>query len=236
MFTVSYFAICPHPERSPDWELKIIFYDYVLLCGIHVFTHQVQHFLFYFPLKSLSCQIDLYSNGYTFTVIIEHQPSILQCRVTWQHSGGARDLTFHFCAKFSSLMFYLAILLAVCYSLWLFIAVVYSDIGQVGCSRGVTAGGTFCRSAFLWSAGSAWPNSQSSLVHVANSMYCMALRFGGLVGLQGGTLFVVHSLFMTLCKSNCALLGIQVANSLTRRHFSCVPGAQQIVGVLMLGH
>ena len=177
--------------------------------------------------------VAVHCNGFTFNVTIEHQPSILQHRVTWQHSGRARDLIFHLCAKFSSLMVYLAILLAVCYSLWLFIAIVYSDIGKVGCSRGCQQVIHFAGLLFLWGAGSALPNDQSSPVHVANSMYCMAPQVWWL---GRGTLFVVNSLSMTLCKSYCALLGIHFANSLTRRHFSCVPGAQQRVRALMLGH
>ena len=91
---------------------------------------------------------------------------------------------------------------------------------SIGCSllqctqtlvRWVTAGGSFCRPALLWSAGSAQPNNQSLPVHVANCMYCKAPQIWWL---GRGTVFVVHSLFMTLCKSNCSLLGIQVANSL----------------------
>ena len=102
-------------------------------------------------------------------------------------------------------MVYLAILLAVCYSLWLFIAIVYSDIGKAGCSRGCQQVVHFAGLLFAVECS-----------HIGVCWFCLAawlLRLGGLVG--------GHYLWYT----NCALLGVQVTNSLTRRHFSCVPWA-----------
>ena len=65
--------------------------------------------------------------------------------------------------------------------------------------------GSFCGSAF-----------SVECSHIGVCWFCLAawlLKLGGLVG--------GHYLWYT----NCALLGVQVTNSLTRRHFSCVPGA-----------
>ena len=79
-------------------------------------------------------------------------------------------------------MVYLAILLAVCYSLWLFIAIVYSDIGKVGSSRGGQqvvhfAGLLFCGVLVL-------PCLMIRVHLYTLQILCTAwlLRFGGLVG------------------------------------------------------